>query len=77
MYVLWYQITQLTQIEGESGKEKHPNSLTDTQVINGHRWLHFKWENSYVEINSHMDARETFFLWREVSIEAPLSFACV
>lgn len=45
MYVLWYQITQLTQKEGESGKEKHPNSLTDTQVINGHRWLHFKWEN--------------------------------
>lgn len=28
--------TTNTKKEGESGKEKHPNSLTDTQVINGH-----------------------------------------
>ena len=34
-------------------------------------------KNSCVEINSHVDVREAFLLWREVSIEAPLSFACV
>lgn len=29
-------------------------------------------KNSYVEINSHADARGAFLLRREVSIEAPL-----